>query len=1690
MDENNTELEEGEACYYNAGVAGKDSNIDADIDLSYIDEKIQNVLGHFQKDFEGGVTAENLGAKFGGYGSFLPSYERSHSIWSRPTPPRNKIMAKSPNHFSTEGVHFKAHAAVSPLGKPGTASDAPTLHNSKVLPNDPLKQDLAICSELVPNCSMKEDISNKPGNQSDQRTLKVRLKMGCDPNAQKNAAIYSGLGLDNSPSTSSESSSGESEDLSASSGEIIEVSPAGILQVMTSFPVANVGLISPLHEKLLSLTKKEKSFEDSKPVQSPTGSRKDVAILEDLSVILPADKELSKGIKTILDNRNGSLIRQRYEAGVDSDASKSSSVKKKVKNGMIDGKQTFGGKGKKMPLADSSNSCDVESPASNPSENLQVNKKNKVKGRSVTVSVKDLSSKPITSQETGVQMQNGRNNLTEKSQECGPVNSLNKVSGQLKVIGEWKGEKIVLSKGCPHLSENRDDFEAGLVELARWDAAFDKQTDTDISHHKEMPVMGVKKKSKGLESNGRAADLPLTERSKVAVGTGVQDKKGTSNASSPAKKRKFKLKPEKHSIKSSGIPKDPLGSIDMGQADKHMESLAMPSTERQKATNSSNLPEAHDTLLNKSKDRFSGGNTSVSGVSVKDGPARLGSENGLNVETKPAVVQQYVEDWVCCDLCQKWRLLPFGRRPDDLPEKWVCSMLDWLPGMNHCDISEDETTRALNALVPDILSHLNGSASAVISTNNQSLGKSNQNLRGQATDGLGKTKHSLKDALQSGNGTVQFPNPKKNQFSEPGRSRSLSDMSEHPSDSTLKRCDLPQSGKSSITVVEKQLPTLKKKSANGGVAKLIKVKGKRMPDQYESGPSKRIKSDKSIYAAERENPAAELGRMDLSSRTPGSSTDIRKNKHLQSFSPREAKQDSRKRILVSIKTLGDQPQVSAGSASVDSRGDGSNSRRKRKFNGSIDDGNCDRTFHHLAQDLKVLPDEIGDEILRNEKKLRRSETALKESGSSDGNNKSKNEIRVMRDLFGSDFADCAEDFKVDKDQKRKKARKKLQSDHDLTRGNGRHELVTLAAASSSSKVSGSQKMKGNNEEVKGSPVESVSSSPMRVSSSVKFRSVGSDVRGKGDAASCDFLVMEAARKSREEKASGGNRIPVKIKKEKVSRGYNSESLRSGTADYRDRGANYKFADDAKPTAGLGIGHLDRKCDYSQNGEFHMEKHGSSPSSYENRTHKKCAGSTLFPQKQGNSSVLRTKDSDVDSASDFNRDKVKTVDFSSKKEPVYQTKEQRHDLVVDHGAMQIDRCPVEKNEKNHISRRGSLGNLSNGSLRDDLQQQNERDLSDGRLNAEHETNKLASPPQKLVQDSTIRNKADSLQLEMRSGKSMSFIRCDDDGKQQISTHDSLPEVLQQGVCIESPPDASGHSGPLKPLSKLGIAGKKKGVYNSAGCATPEQHELKDVASSPLRANFSIQTAANVLKEAKDLRNYGDRLKSSGFGFESNEACFQAALKFLQGASLLETCNGDGSKHGEMTPMQVYNSTAKLCESCAHEFEKSQEMGAAALAYKCMEVAYMRVVYCKYSSLSRDRHELQATLQMVPQGESPSSSASDVDNLNNQVAPDKPNLLKGAASHAVGNHIVAARNRPTIARLLDFTFDVNCAMEASRKSQVALAAATANLEEAQNIEQVTCIKRVIDFSFQDIDELLRLVQLAREAISRSGINGARD
>lgn len=57
---------------------------------------------------------------------------------------------------------------------------------------------------------------------------------------------------------------------------------------------------------------------------------------------------------------------------------------------------------------------------------------------------------------------------------------------------------------------------------------------------------------------------------------------------------------------------------------------------------------------------------------------------------------------------------------------------------------------------------------------------------------------------------------------------------------------------------------------------------------------------------------------------------------------------------------------------------------------------------------------------------------------------------------------------------------------------------------------------------------------------------------------------------------------------------------------------------------------------------------------------------------------------------------------------------------------------------------------------------------------------------------------------------------------------------------------------------------------------------------------------------------------------------------------------------------------MCRYCAREYEKCNDMASAALAYKCMEVAYMRVVYSSDVTASRDRVELQMAVQDAPQG----------------------------------------------------------------------------------------------------------------------------
>ncbi|GFY81369.1 CW-type zinc finger [Actinidia rufa] len=258
------------------------------------------------------------------------------------------------------------------------------------------------------------------------------------------------------------------------------------------------------------------------------------------------------------------------------------------------------------------------------------------------------------------------------------------------------------------------------------------------------------------------------------------------------------------------------------------------------------------------------------------------------------------------------------------------------------------------------------------------------------------------------------------------------------------------------------------------------------------------------------------------------------------------------------------------------------------------------------------------------------------------------------------------------------------------------------------------------------------------------------------------------------------------------------------------------------------------------------------------------------------------------------------------------------------------------------------------------------------------------------------------------------------------------------------------------SKSSVSGSQNGTVTHS---LPSNMNL----SEKQNANQSIAAASDALKEAVKLKDYADRIQKSGSISEGRSLSFEAALKYLHAASLLESCHGQSEMI--LQSMQTYRRAAELCESHAHEYEKSKDMAAAALAYKCMEVAYMRIISSSHAGARKDRHELQRDLKVVPPGEYPSSSGSDVDNFGS------PSTL---------DNTVAARNRP-IVRLLNFAGDVNSAMEASMKSRIAFAAANRKVEDARFRKGITFVKKALDFSFQDVEGFLWLVRQALEAIS---------
>ncbi|XP_022876551.1 uncharacterized protein LOC111394790 isoform X2 [Olea europaea var. sylvestris] len=1609
------ELEEGEAgCLLNDGDA---STIDPDITLSYIGEKLQNVLGHFQKDFEGGVSAENLGAKFGGYGSFLPTYQRSPSSSRPKSSPEvhNYSAPKFLNNLHSEDSRENSFALTSDSlsSRPGASS------GKTAAICDPVKRDVSTLSTHAEEVTSNIGLVKMSGNPSEQRTLKVRIKVDAENlSTRQNAEIYSGLGLDVSPSSSLDDNPVVNEGLCGNNQDVPDKSPTSILQIMTSFPAHGSLLLSPLSDDLIRLFEKGKfrGKIQSKLVHKET--------LES-SLMLIGGSLSSRRNQKVLKKWMSSERDDTFSTQFISEKNNDSLVKKETDIDIL-GCEELVSNALKLPLLSSSQHGDGI-PMNGTSREVDISSKDGVTDKTCSGPIEKEIFRSLFAQDI--------DRVEEYDEDLHPLDKVSENknanfgfdSADFPQDDAQKAEKVQFeSNFCKGIKAS--DAEAKQLEVQK--EAYSNEEGVKLTPGKEHISSASRKKSKEVQSVSKDQlmhDSSLMPKSrKGSLGNNLMSKNDS-------------LDFKRDHGKPGDRYKDFFGDLELEEEDSESISGEIPSSRILKDSQlieKRSIIESHNASKEKSDVKRIKKPPSYSEMASRMAPQTV---SGPTSDATSAGVDPFVqEDWVLCDRCQRWRLLPLGTNPQSLPDKWRCRMLTWLPGMNHCSIPEDQTTKALRALYH--LAPTSGPAPASESQHNplnypartllgvssadaKCLGDERQNICSQDRVN-GKKKHGSIDVKNS------------NDLDDPT----------HVSDSQKKDVKVP--GKtganyspsvdayqhlrhSSSVVVEKHKDDKKeKKSSLEGHSDRgtnSKVKNKRESDSESFRVSKKVKSENVHFGDE--NWTSDNGG---DSSKPGHNSSSGLLINAAGTDRRNSRCDAKK----SAKNL----EMEAGTS-----GDGllwmreydcQKSVTKRKEHEYLDLPSAEQH----SKDHEGFIEETHESKHSKEKKTRISKSEGKD------NNRSKGNVALDKNGRGM------------KDQQIENA---IQP--------------SVAANSSSSKVSGSRKNKPSVHEMKGSPVESVSSSPFRYPDADKFSSAGRNPVLKDEFQDSGILTTASPGRFWGGEDNGGDDQSGMVIKDLTFNAIHHSSLDSHVLEYSNRNLSKPYHDKVKAES---LACRDFGTEHVTNDHFDCLGQVNEECQDEERTNTQNCGHQTKKSGKGYSS--RYKDKTHNSKSNIDKGKNEISDSSFESVGHLHCCEKK----LTSGRNKFDEKFVtpDKEDKIFISKKdfaeGILSDSGNGESQLKFGGRNGLDVTKGhdkmyKLQRDHGDEKssrklLSCTSNRVGVESSSRGKLHSLPPLARGQA------------ETVPTISGSKKENGENILVI---DKFENCDALKAHSQDKKAEKNGSQSFNIRHPTPEANKGRDLeAPSPIRRDSSSHAATNALKEAKALKHTADRLKSSG-STESTGLYFQASLKFLHGASLLESVNSESKRNETIQSTQMYSSTAKLCEFCAREYEKLKDMGAASLAYKCMEVAYMKVIYSSRTSASRDQNELQNVLQIVPPGESPSSSASDVDNVNNQSTVDKAAFAKGVSSPQVaGSNVITLRNRSSFTRLLDYAQDISFAMEASRKSRIAFAAANPRLGETQHREGISSVKKALDFNFQDVDGLLRLVRVAMEAISR--------
>lgn len=414
---------------------------------------------------------------------------------------------------------------------------------------------------------------------------------------------------------------------------------------------------------------------------------------------------------------------------------------------------------------------------------------------------------------------------------------------------------------------------------------------------------------------------------------------------------------------------------------------------------------------------------------------------------------------------------------------------------------------------------------------------------------------------------------------------------------------------------------------------------------------------------------------------------------------------------------------------------------------------------------------------------------------------------------------------------------------------------SLAATSSSSKVSGSHKAKTKLEDVRSSPVESVTSSPLRAFNLDKNNFAAGDTSVKDNVTKgCHSTVG-----SKRNVDNRDRKLSVKLEG-RIPHDLHPTSQKLSSTEYQ--------VEDAKDISRLQAKRpSELKNSLLLEGGIHVEQPDYCPNGVHNdvKVKKENRESELSWQKSGKVTSLNRKEKGRNFGSHVCTDNMK---ISVSETVGYSKKGGRYDSAVDPSNHASDAetknvvkytLPKPKREIDSSSQKSALRHGPNETGKQTEIKPRDFEKSVPKMDVQCSNERKTISRQNSAHGFEEENKANHVITESRVGKSKVLSSATVEVKREEFNMGSrtIPQYQKGGMANEHPVNVSDNGDLVKSTRNFADVSNNAGVNCSSGNSVPDQQPN---VSSPPRTNFN-QTTVDALEEATKLKDRADSYKVS-------------------------------------------------------------------------------------------------------------------------------------------------------------------------------------------------------------------------------------